>query len=216
MPARAIGLGGQAAPSKKIAVGVLGVGAQGLGDMTNFLAQDDARVTAVCDVNQRRIEAAKSHIVKAYGSADVKVFRDFRELNGDASIDAVLMALPAHWHSIPSLGAVLAGKHLFHEKPMGMSFEEARRVREAVRKKGVAFQFGTQQRSSLCFRWACEPALNGRLGKVKEILVSVPGGRSGPAFEEQPVPDYVDWERRSTRRSSTATTTRTSPSSRSG
>jgi predicted dehydrogenase len=68
-------------------------------------------------------------------------------------------------------------------------------VREAVRKKGVVFQFGTQQRSDLKFRWACELALNGRLGKMNEILVCAPGGKSGPAFEEQPVPDYVDWNR---------------------
>jgi len=190
-----IGAGGQAAPSKKISVGVVGTGAQGVGDMTNFLSQDDVRVTAICDVNKRRIETARHHIAKAYGSADVKVHADFRELNGDASIDAVLMALPVHWHSVPALGAILSGKHIFHEKPMAMSFEEARRVRGAVRRKGVVFQFGTQQRSSLYFRWACELALNGRLGKMKEILVSVPGGKSGPAFEEQPVPDYVDWNR---------------------
>ncbi len=190
-----MGTSGQTTPSRKITVGVIGVGAQGLGDMTNFLAQEDARVTAICDVNKRRIEAARDHIHKAYGAADVKIFGDFRELNADASIDAVLMALPVHWHSIPSLGAILRGKHIFHEKPMAMSFEEARRVREAVRSKGVVFQFGTQQRSSLYFRWACELALNGRLGKMKEIHVSVPGGKSGPAFEEQPVPDYVDWDR---------------------
>jgi predicted dehydrogenase len=116
-------------------------------------------------------------------------------LNADASIDAVLMALPVHWHSIPALDAILHGKHIYHEKPMAMSFEEARRVREAVRKKRVVFQFGTQQRSDLKFRWACELALNTRLGKLKEIQVSVPAGRHGPLFPERPVPDYVDWDR---------------------
>ena len=73
--------------------------------------------------------------------------------------------------------------------------EEARRVRAAVRKKGVVFQFGTQQRSEWRFRLACELALNGRLGKLQEIQVSVPAGKSGPAFSAQPVPDYVDWNR---------------------
>ena len=59
----------------------------------------------------------------------------------------------------------------------------------------MVFQFGTQQRSDLKFRWACELALNGRLGKLKEIHVSVPGGKRGDALPEQPVPDYVDWDR---------------------
>jgi predicted dehydrogenase len=195
VPAHVLGAGGQTPPSGKITVGVLGVGAQGQPDMRNFLGKPEARVTAICDVNRRNLESARSHVAAAYGSPDVKVFSDFRQLNADRSIDAVLMALPVHWHSVPALDAVLHGKHLYHEKPMGMSFEEARRVRAAVRKQGVVFQFGTQQRSDWRFRLACELALNGRLGKLEEIQVSVPGGRHGPAFPEQPVPDYLDWDR---------------------
>jgi predicted dehydrogenase len=151
-------------------------------------------VTAICDVNQRHIQSARGHIAKAYGSADAKVFADFRRLNDDRSIDAVLMALPVHWHSIPAADAILHGKHIYHEKPMAMSFGEARRVREAVRRKKVVFQFGTQQRSDMKFRWACELARNGRLGKLREIQVSAPGGGQRPPFPEQPVPDYVNWD----------------------
>jgi len=195
VPARVLGAAGRTPPSDKITLGVIGVGAQGQGDMRDFLTNDHVRVTAICDVNLRRIDAAREHIANAYGQPDVKVYADFRELNADPAIDAVLMALPVHWHSIPSLDAILHGKHIYHEKPMGMSFEEARRVREAVRSTGVVFQFGTQQRSDMKFRWACELALNGRLGKIKEVLVCAPGGKSGPAFPEQPVPDYVDWDR---------------------
>ncbi|NLZ05830.1 MAG: Gfo/Idh/MocA family oxidoreductase [Phycisphaerae bacterium] len=193
VPARLLRAG--QAPSSRITLGVIGVGAQGLYDMRNFLGYDDVRVTAVCDVNRRNIETARGVIGEAYGSRDVKVFSDFREMNADRSIDAVLMALPVHWHSIAAQDTILQGKHIYHEKPMAMSFEEARRVRDAVHKTGVVFQFGTQQRSDLYFRWACELALNGRLGKVKEIQVSVPGGKEGPPFPEQPVPEYVDWDR---------------------
>lgn len=195
VPAHVLGADGNTTPANKLNVGVIGVGAQGRGDMINFLGQGDVRVTTICDVNKRNIETARGLIAKSYGSPDVKVLSDFRELNADATIDAVLMALPVHWHSVPALDAVLHGKHIYHEKPMGMSFAEAARVREAVRKKKVVFQFGTQQRSDTRFRWACELALNGRLGKMKDILVSVPGGKSGPAFAEQPLPDYVDWNR---------------------
>ncbi|MCC6356554.1 MAG: Gfo/Idh/MocA family oxidoreductase [Verrucomicrobiae bacterium] len=195
VPSRVLGAAGQTPPSEKICVGVIGVGAQGRGDMGNFLAQDDVRVTAICDVNRRNIDKALKIIGDRYGAADAKVHSDFRELNADPSIDAVLMALPVHWHCIPSTDAILRGKHIFHEKPMAMSFREASIVRDAVRKKGVVFQFGTQQRSDLKFRWACELALNGRLGKMREILVCAPGGKSGPGFPEQPVPDWVDWDR---------------------
>lgn len=195
VPASVLGSAGQTSPSNKITLGVLGVGAQGQYDMRNFLSQPDVRVTAICDVNQRNLAAAKDHVKNAYGSPDVKVFTDFRELNADAKIDAVLMALPVHWHSVPAMDSILHGKHIYHEKPMGMSFGEAVRVRDAVRKTGVVFQFGTQQRSDLKFRWACELALNGRLGKLKDVHVSVPGGKHGESLPEQPVPDYVDWDR---------------------
>jgi predicted dehydrogenase len=176
-------------------LGVVGVGAQGHWDMQAFLTHGDVRVTSICDVNQRNIKRAQESISKAYGSTDVKVFSDFRQMNADPSIDAILMALPVHWHSIAAQDAILNGKHIYHEKPMGMSLGEAARVRDAVRQKGVVFQFGTQQRSDLKFRWACELALNGRLGKIKDVHVSVPGGKRGGLLPEQPVPDYVDWDR---------------------
>ena len=193
VPARL--LRSQTAPSNKITLGVIGVGAQGTGDMRAFLNHEDLRVVALCDVNQKRLENAQGILKDAYGSADAKVYSDFRELNRDPGIDAVLMALPVHWHSIPSADAVLNGKHIYHEKPMGMSIEEAQIVRAAVRKKGVIFQFGTQQRSDMKFRWAAELAQNGRLGKLKEIQVGVPGGITAELFPKQPVPASIDWDR---------------------
>lgn len=184
------------APSNKISLGVLGAGAQGRWDMQAFLRHNDVRVTAVCDVNQRNIRIAKDKITEAYGSAGVKVYADFRALNADPSIDAILMALPVHWHSIPSQDAILNGKHIYHEKPMAMSVAEGQVVRAAVRKKDVVFQFGTQQRSSIYFRWASELARNGRLGKMERIEVCVPGGhRESPVLQPKQVPDYLDWDR---------------------
>lgn len=187
--------GGQSAPSRQITLGVIGTGAQGQTDLRGFLAQKDVRVTALCDVNERNLESARGLVAGAYGKPDVKVYRDFRELNADRTIDAVLMALPVHWHSLAALDAIANGKHLYHEKPMAMSFEEARRVRAAARQKKVIFQHGTQQRSDPKFRWACELALSGRLGTIKEIHVSVPGGKTVPVFPEQPAPAYVNWDR---------------------
>jgi predicted dehydrogenase len=195
LSSRALGRAGETAPSQKLTLGVIGVGAQGQSDMRDFLRHDDVRVRAICDINQRNVESARRIVAERYGQPDVKVYRDFRELNADRSLDAVLMALPVHWHSLPALDAILQGKHIYHEKPMGMSFGEARRVRQAVHRKGVVFQFGTQQRSDTKFRWACELALNGRLGRLVEIRVSVPAGREGALLPEQAMPEYVDWNR---------------------
>jgi hypothetical protein len=67
VPAHVLGSAGQPGPAGKIAVGVIGVGAQGQYDMRNFLSQPDVRVTAICDVNQRNIAAARDHIRNACG-----------------------------------------------------------------------------------------------------------------------------------------------------
>ena len=195
VPARVLGAEGQPAPSNRITLGVVGVGAQGQSDLGAFLRIGEVRVTALCDVNRRNLASAGKMVADAYGRADVKEMADFRELAADRSIDAVLVALPVHWHSIPAIEILLKGKHLFLEKPMAMSLEEARQVRAAARKSGAVFQFGTQQRSDPKFRWACELARSGRLGKLKEIHVSVPAGRKGPLYPAQPEPDYVDWQR---------------------
>lgn len=185
----------ETAPSNQITLGVVGVGAQGTWDMRAFLAYyKDVRVTAICDVNKKNITRAQKYIQDAYGNTDLKVFTDYRKLHADSSIDAVLMALPVHWHGIVSQDAILQGKHIYHEKPMALSLEEGRRIRDAVKKKGVVFQFGTQQRSSIYFRWACELALNGRLGKLKHINVCTSGGLQSELFERQPVPEFVDWD----------------------
>ena len=194
-PSRVFGAGDAPPPSDKICVGILGAGEQGRADMINFLGQPDVRVTAICDVNQRNIATAREILAKHYGKDEVKVYTDFREFNADPKIDAIVMALPVHWHSIPSIDAVLHGKPMYHEKPVAMSFEESRRLRAVLRKKPVAFQFGTQQRSDLKFRWACELARNGRVGKLREIHVSVPAGGVRPAFPEQAAPGDIDWDR---------------------
>ena len=187
-------LHGATAPSNKITFGVIGCGAQGTVDLRAFLNHADVRVTRLCDVNTKNLDAARKFIADAYGSDDVKVYRDFRELNRDSTVDAVLMALPVHWHSIPSADAILNGKHIYHEKPMGMSVEEAKIVRAAVKKKGVVFQFGTQQRSDMKFRWASELARNERIGKLKKIQVGVEGGIEVEQFPDEPVPEHVDWD----------------------
>ena len=189
-------LRGATAPSNKITLGVLGAGAQGRWDMQAFLGHEGVRVTSVCDVNKQNTKIAQEKISEAYHGAAIKRFHDFRAMNADPSIDAILMALPVHWHSIPAQDAILNKKHIYHEKPMAMSVAEGQRVRAAVRQKGAVFQFGTQQRSSVYFRWASELALNGRLGRMKLIEVCVPGGhRESPVVEPQPVPGYLDWDR---------------------
>ena len=168
------------APGDKIAVALVGAGPQGQGVMKGFLAEEDARVVAVCDVKPDQRQRARELVNAALSGPGVAAYADFREVLARRDIDAVIIATPDHWHVLIALAAVRAGKDVYLEKPMGLSVAEDQALRAAVRETGRVFQFGTQQRSSAFFRRACEIVRNGRIGKLQHINVwcigSVPGG----------------------------------------
>jgi hypothetical protein len=195
IPARALGGAGFIAPSKRLTLGIIGLGIQGTGDMRAFLGNPEAQVVAVCDVSAEQRAKGKQVVDTFYGNSDCKTYTDFRELMARKDIDAVQITTPDHWHSLIAVDAARQGKHMFQEKPMGWSFRAAHAVQQAVRESGVVFQFGTQQRSDGKFRFACELVRNGRIGQLKTILVGVPGSVSAcPIQPSEPVPKDLDYD----------------------
>ncbi len=187
---------GAEAPSNRIQVGCIGVGPQGRGDMSNFLAQRDCRVLALCDVSKRNLDEAVKMANAAYQDNGVVILHDYRQLLARKDIDAVLIATPDHWHVPIALAAARAGKDMYVEKPMGLSVEEDQMLRKVCQQKKIVFQFGTQQRSSQQFRLACELVRNGRIGKLRHIDVwaaaSKPGGSTAPIQPPADL-DYEFW-----------------------
>jgi len=190
----ALGQAGTPAPSERIAVGCIGVGPQGTGVMGNFLDQKDARVVAVCDVKKTAREAAQTLVNKHYNDTVCTTYNDFRELVARNDIDVVLVATCDHWHVLASLAAVTAGKDVYCEKPLGVSIAEDQALLAAVHRYSRAFQFGTMQRSSRDFRFACELVCNGRIGKLHTINVWSPGSATGGPLKPAPVPDWLDYD----------------------
>ncbi|MHC4654292.1 MAG: Gfo/Idh/MocA family protein [Planctomycetota bacterium] len=193
VPSSALGKAGNVAASNRIIVGCIGVGGQGTGVMGNFLRQKDARVVAICDLKKKRREAVRNIVNKHYKDTGCVVYEDFRELVARDDIDVVLVATADHWHVLTSLAAVKSGKDVYMEKPMGLSVAEDQVMREAVHRYGRKFQFGTQQRSDRKFRFACELALNERIGKLHTINVWSPGSASGGDPKLVPEPDGIDY-----------------------
>lgn len=190
----ALGRAGNVAASNRITVGCVGVGPQGTGVMRNFMAQKDARVVAICDLKAPRRKEIKNLVDKHYQSNDCATYEDFRELVARDDIDVVLVATTDHWHVLVSLAAVRSGKDVYMEKPMSLSVAQDQAMREAVHRYGRKFQFGTQQRSSRNFRFACELALNERIGKLHTINVWSPGSASGGDPKPVPEPDWLDYD----------------------
>lgn len=191
----AIGASGAVAPSERITVGAVGVGPQGTGVMRNFLRQKDCQVVAVCDVKSNVLKARQDLVNKHYNSAGCKAYKNFEDVMARDDIDVILAAPPDHWHVLVALAAVKSGKDVYLEKPMGLSLAQDQALRTAVHRNGRVFQFGTQQRSSRNFRFACELALNGKLGKLHTINVWSPGSSQGGDATPVPVPDWLDYER---------------------
>jgi len=194
IPASALGKEGRVAPSNRIALGCIGLGPQGRGDMAGFLAQPDVQVVAICDVAKTNLETARSQVNQKYQDNGCASFGDYRALLARKDIDAVLIATPDHWHVPLAVAAAKADKDIYLEKPMGLSVAEDQLLRKVVKEKRRVFQFGTQQRSSREFRRACELVLNGRIGKLKQINVWCSASRPGGCTTPAPVPDGLAYE----------------------
>jgi predicted dehydrogenase len=190
----ALGKGETPAASERITVGCIGVGPQGNWVMGNFLAQNDVVVSAVCDVKSNVLEQTVNRVNDHYQNKDCKGYSDFRKLLARDDIDAVLIATPDHWHVPVAIAAAKAKKDMYLEKPMGLSMEQDQALRDAVKRYGRIFQFGTQQRSSWQFLKACELALNGYIGELKEINVWCWGSSSGGDPTPVPVPEWLDYD----------------------
>ena len=192
--ATALGKSGSVAPSERITVGCVGTGPQGTYVMQNFLSQGDCRVVAICDLKAPVREATKNLVDGHYKNKDCATYTDFRELIARKDIDVVTVATCDHWHVLVALEAARTGKDLYVEKPLGLSLAEDQALREVCRRHGTRFQFGTQQRSSRDFRFACELVKNKRIGELKTVNVWSPGSTSGgPRNVAQP-PDWIDYD----------------------
>ena len=196
LPASAFGADGAPAPSDRIAIGCIGVGRMGGGHVRSFAARPQACVVAVCDVQETARQRAKNVVDRQYGDNACATYNDYRELLERPDIDAVMLAPGERWTPIMGTEAARRGKHLYYEKPMALTVADAKAVRAAVERSGVIFQFGTQQRSSVYFRTACELVRNGRIGELQKVVIgcSGPGAPSGPEKPSDPPPG-VDWER---------------------
>jgi predicted dehydrogenase len=139
------------------------------------------------------LKDAQKRVNEHYQSTGCAAYKDFGELMARDDIDVVLAATPDHWHVLIALAAVRAGKDVYLEKPMGLSLAQDQALRAAVHRHGRVFQFGTQQRSERNFRFACELALNGRLGKLHTINVWSPGSGQGGDPTPVPVPEWLDY-----------------------
>jgi predicted dehydrogenase len=177
-------------PNDRPSIALIGCG--GMGTRDAQAAQSYGDIVAVCDVDETHMGKARETL--SMDGKTLRVFRDFRQLLERDDIDIIINGTPDHWHSLINIGAARAKKDIYSEKPLTLTIDEGRHVVKAVRDNNVILQTGTQQRSSVRFRMACELVRNGRIGKLKEVNVWLPAGKQGGPFETRPVPAHLDWD----------------------
>jgi predicted dehydrogenase len=153
-----------------------------------------ARIVALCDVDRAHLDR-ETKPFKDRG-ADVAVYRDIRKLLDDKSIDAVVVALPNHWHALATVWACQAGKDVYVEKPLAYNVWEGRQMVAAARKHGRMVQVGTQSRSSLPLQQAFQYLRSGQLGAIRwaRAIVYRPRVGIGKVSAPTPVPATVDYD----------------------
>jgi predicted dehydrogenase len=184
---------GADAPSNRIAIGCIGVGRMGTGDLHDVMGCTGAQVIAVCDLDSQRVANAKGLVEKKYGEG-CATFGDYRELIARKDIDLVQISTPDHWHAMPAIAAVKAGKDVFIQKPLTYTLEEGRLLSDAVQRYGRILQVGSQQRSDRNFRFGCELVRNGRIGKLQTVTVGLPTDPPGGNPAPMPVPSWLNYE----------------------
>jgi len=183
----------------RINVGMIGVGGMGTGHLRAFMSQSeedrDIQVVAISDIytvrKQRAMEIAKL--------TEKDVHHDYREMLVRGDVDAVLVAVPDHWHGQVALDALTAGKDVYLEKPMTHTIEEARMVVETTKKHNRILQVGVHGMSNPSTRKARELIEQGEIGALlwaqSTLSRNSTTGEWNYRIDDEGTPDNIDWKR---------------------
>ncbi len=197
----ALGRADQPAPSARITLGMVGCGTMGTGNTNSFLALKECQVVAACDVDQKHLNTLVKKVNGHYKDTGCKAYSDYRELLARPDIDAVMLALPDHWHALAAVEAARQKKDIYGEKPLAHTIAEQQAIVRAVQSNQRIWQTGSWQRSAGTFHKAAEIVRNGLIGKVTHVEVGLPAGQGGrPQAPEDMLPstpppelDYDTW-----------------------
>ena len=170
--------GSRTAPSNRVTMGVVGWGMQGPPNTNAFLHNQDCQVVAACDLDAAPLGQAVEAIINHYQNRDCKAYHAYQEMLERKDIDAVMLAVPDHWHMLASVDAANAGKHIYGEKPLARTIAEQQAIVKAVQQNGVIWQTGSWQRSKASFHKAAELVANGHIGEITRVEVGLPGGHA--------------------------------------
>jgi predicted dehydrogenase len=180
-------------PSDRVRFAMVGVGMEGSGLLTTAVGLPGVECVAAADLYDGRHELATEIVGKP-----IKTTRRYQELLDDKAIDAIIVAVPDHWHKQVVVDALAAGKDVYCEKPMSHSPADGLAMVAAAKKTDRIVQVGAQRTSSVLCAKAKELYHQGAIGDLSLVEASL--GRNSPtgAWEYPPPPDLslsnLDWD----------------------
>lgn len=155
-------------PNEVIGVGHIGFGVRG-GELIQQVAGtkqrpgiEGAKVVAVCDVYKPHLQKG----IERSNNPSVRQYNDYQELLADKGVQAVVIAVPDHWHSRMVIDAANAGKDVYVEKCWTRTLPEAKAMLAAIKKNKTVMQLGHNSRESTAAIPAIELVKSGILGPV--------------------------------------------------
>src|SRR5258708_6456802 len=179
--------------SDRVRFGIVGVGMEGSGLLTTAIQLPGVECMAACDLYDGRHELAREIVGKP-----IPTTRRYKELLDNKEIDALVVAVPDHWHKQVVVDALAAGKDVYCEKPFSHTPADGLALVEAAKKTDRIVQVGAQRTSSVLYAKAKELYDQGAIGELS--LVEATLGRNDPsgAWEYPPPTDLslenLDWE----------------------
>jgi predicted dehydrogenase len=174
--------------NERLRVGVIGCGGQAMGHMRalkNNKEKDNVQTIGVCDIYDKRLEQAASF-------TGGKPYRNYHDLLANKDIDYVLVATPEHWHCQMTLDVADAGKHIYCEKPMTRTVEQAKRVVAKIHGGKVKMQVGVQGMSDDSYKTANQYIKDGVLGKVVLAQIDYSRNHKGDFWADPQYPIDAD------------------------
>lgn len=175
----------------RLNIGAIGVGGRGAGDLDGVATEN---IVALCDVDEDRLAAA------AAKHPGAKRYTDYRQLLEQQDLDAVVVATPDHHHAPATVRALRRGLHVYCEKPLTHTVEEARLIAALTREKKVATQMGTQNHEHPGYLRLVELLQAGVIGPVRQVhVITDRPGRWWPQGLDKPsdqpvIPGNLHWD----------------------
>lgn len=170
----------------------IGVGIQGSSLLRAAVTLPEAQCVAACDLYDGRHTLARE-----IAGPSIKTTRSYQEILDDKDIEAVIVAVPDHWHKQITVDAIKAGKDVHCEKPMSHSIAEGEEMVRAVQASKNFVQVGSQRVSSAVFLKAKELYESGSIGEVLQVELQLGRNSPGGAWQYPPPldlsPATLDW-----------------------